>query len=169
MVGGQTRRRTDNTDRPTGKRQAQHKTIHPSQPTLPTHPQPPNPKRNSAHLRGRRRLPPATHHPARGGEVVQESAGRAVGGVDGAQESPGLREKLPDGRGLHGREELPSVDAAEVRQVAEEVDTLRHDREPRHLFVVFVVFHVSIRCLVVYIYFSITFLFCFVLYHSVPI
>ena len=80
--------------------------------------------------------------------MVQQPAGRAVGGMDGTEEPPGLREKLPDGRGFHGREELSSVDAAEVRQVAEEVDPLRHDRKPGHLVSVlfFVVFDFLFVC-----------------------
>lgn len=85
------------------------------------------------HLRWRGRLPPAAHHLARGREVVQQPAGRAVRGVHGAQEAPGLRQQLPHRRGLHGSEELSSVDASEVRQVAKKVDALRHDREAGHL------------------------------------
>lgn len=49
--------------------------------------------------------------------------------MHGAKKSPGLRQKLSNGGSLHGGEELTSVDAAEVREVAQEVDPLGHDRE----------------------------------------
>lgn len=67
--------------------------------------------------------------------MVQQPARRPVGRVHRAQESPGLGQQLSDRGGLHGREELTSMDAAEVRQVSEEVDTLGHDRKARHLSV----------------------------------
>lgn len=65
--------------------------------------------------------------------MVEQATGRAVWGVDGAQEAPGLREELSDGRGLHRGEKLAAVHAAEVGQVPQEINALRHDSKPGNL------------------------------------
>mmetsp|Transcript_70617 Transcript_70617/g.216406 ORF Transcript_70617/g.216406 Transcript_70617/m.216406 type:complete len:960 (-) Transcript_70617:541-3420(-) len=66
-------------------------------------------------------------------EVVQEAARGAVGGVHGAKEPPGLREQLPDGRGLHLGEVLPAVDRREVRAEPRLVELIGHDGVPGRL------------------------------------
>ena len=54
-------------------------------------------------------------------EVQQEPARGPVGRVHGAQETPRLRQQLPHSGGLHRREELASMDRAEMRHVPERV------------------------------------------------
>lgn len=63
-----------------------------------------------------------SHDLAAGRHVVHQPAGLSVWGVHGAQEAPGLGQELPHGRGPHFGERRPSVHAAEVRQVADEVE-----------------------------------------------
>lgn len=65
--------------------------------------------------------------------MVHEAAGLAVRRVDRTQEAPGLRQQLPDRRRPHLGEGGSSVDAAEVRQVADEVQLVGHDAQARVL------------------------------------
>ena len=52
-----------------------------------------------------------------GGEVTEQSAGRAVGCVHRAQEAPGLRQELAHGGGAQLCKVGAAVDRPEVRQV----------------------------------------------------
>lgn len=65
--------------------------------------------------------------------MIHESAGFSVRGVHGAQEAPGLGQELTHGRGPHFGERRPSVHAAEVRQVADEVELVSNHAEARVL------------------------------------
>ena len=51
------------------------------------------------------------------GEVLEEAARAAVGGVHGADEAPRVGKELADRRGLHGGEELAAVDGAVVGDI----------------------------------------------------
>ena len=55
---------------------------------------------------------------ARSGEVREQPARRAVGGVDGAEEAPLVGQQLADGGGAQLCEEGAAVDRAEVREEA---------------------------------------------------
>lgn len=74
-----------------------------------------------------------SHDLAAGRHVVHESAGLPVRGVHGAQEAPGLRQQLTDGGGPHLGERCASVHAAEVGQVADEVELVCHHTQTRVL------------------------------------
>lgn len=65
--------------------------------------------------------------------MIHESAGFSVRRVHGAQEAPGLRQELTHRRGPHFGERRPSVHAAEVRQVADEVELVSNHAEARVL------------------------------------
>lgn len=58
--------------------------------------------------------------------VVHEPTGLAIRGVHGAQEAPGLGQQLADSGGSHLGEGGAAVDAAEVGQVADEVQLVPH-------------------------------------------
>ena len=49
--------------------------------------------------------------------MVEQAAGRAVGGVHGAQEPPGLGQQLAHGGGAQLRKVGAAVDGAEVAQI----------------------------------------------------
>lgn len=68
-------------------------------------------------------------HLTAGGHVVHKSTRLSVRSVDRTQEAPGLGQKLPDRGGPHLGEGGPSVHAAEVRQVADEVQLVCDDRK----------------------------------------
>lgn len=61
--------------------------------------------------------------------VVHQPTGLPVRGVHGAQEAPGLGQQLAHRRGSHLGEGGPSVDAAEVREVADEIQLVPHHTE----------------------------------------
>lgn len=65
--------------------------------------------------------------------MVHESTGLSIWGVDRTQEAPGLRQQLTHRRGPHFGEGGPSVHAAEVGQVADEVELVCHHTEARGL------------------------------------
>lgn len=73
------------------------------------------------------------HNLTVGRHVVHKSAGLSVWGVHGTQEAPGLRQQLAHGRGPHFGEGRASVHAAEVGQVADEVELVGHHAEARGL------------------------------------
>ena len=64
---------------------------------------------------------------AGGGEVVEKTAGSAVGRVDAAEEAPGVGEELARLRGFHFGEELAAVDGAEVGEITPVVELLGDD------------------------------------------
>lgn len=68
-----------------------------------------------------------------GRHVVHEAAGLSVGGVHGAQEAPGLGQQTTYGGGPHLGKGCPSVHAAEVGQVADEVELVGHHTQSRVL------------------------------------
>ena len=77
--------------------------------------------------------PALGHYLAAGRHVVHEAAGLSVRGVDGTQEAPGLWQQLAHGGSPHLGEGCPSVHAAEVGQVADEVELVGHDTQARVL------------------------------------
>lgn len=62
-----------------------------------------------------------------GCHVVHESTRLSIRSVDGTQEAPGLGQQLTHRRGPHFGERRPSVHAAEVRQVADEVELVSYN------------------------------------------
>ena len=66
-------------------------------------------------------------------EMVEQTAGRSIGRVDTAEESPGLGEQFTRRGRLHLREELTTMDGAEVREVTPVVQLLRDDGVASHL------------------------------------
>lgn len=65
--------------------------------------------------------------------MIHQSTGLSVRSVDGTEETPGLRQQLPDRRGSHPGERRSSVHAAEVGQVADEVEFVSDHTEARVL------------------------------------
>lgn len=66
------------------------------------------------------------HDLTAGRQVVHEAAGLSVGSVDGTQEAPGLGQQLTHRGGPHLGERRSSVHAAEVGQVADEIELVGH-------------------------------------------
>lgn len=62
--------------------------------------------------------------------MVHESARLAVWSVDRTQEAPGLGQQLTHRGGPHLSERCSSVHAAEVRQVANEVELVSYNAQP---------------------------------------
>lgn len=69
------------------------------------------------------------HNLAAGRHVVHEAAGLSVWGVDGTQEAPGLGQQLTNRRGPHLGERRSSVHAAEVGEVADEVELVGYNTQ----------------------------------------
>lgn len=69
------------------------------------------------------------HNLAVGCQVVHKAARFSVRSVNGAQETPGLRQQLPHRRGPHLSEGGSSVHTAEMRQVTDEVQLICHDTQ----------------------------------------
>ncbi len=66
-------------------------------------------------------------------QVVQQTAGRTIRRVYRADEAPRLWKQLTDRCGLHLGEESTAVNAAEVRQVTQEVELVCNDGETSDL------------------------------------
>lgn len=80
-----------------------------------------------------RRVHKLRDHLAHGRQVVHQTAGLPVGGVHRAQEAPGLRQQPAHCGGPHLGEVGASVHAAEMREVADEVQLVCHDTKSRVL------------------------------------
>ena len=61
--------------------------------------------------------------------MIQQTTRTSIRGVNWTDESPRLWEKLSDCGGLHFSEILASVNTAEVRQIASEVELISHNCE----------------------------------------
>ena len=61
--------------------------------------------------------------------MIHEATGLSVRGVDRTQEAPGLGQQLTNRGGPHLGERCSSVHAAEVGQVADEVEFVGHDTQ----------------------------------------
>ena len=71
---------------------------------------------------------------AGGCKVVKQTAGATIGRVHGTEEAPGLRQQLAHSGCFHLAEERPAMDASEVGEEAEVVDSLGDDGEAAGLW-----------------------------------
>lgn len=69
------------------------------------------------------------HNLTAGRHVVHEPTRLSIWGVDRTQEAPGLRQQLSNRRGPHLGKRCSSVHAAEVRQVANEVELVSYNTQ----------------------------------------
>ena len=67
------------------------------------------------------------------GEVVEESAGRAIGCMHGTQIAPALRQQLPHCRQLQLLELLSPMNTPKVTQKAHLIQTIRQQTHTAHL------------------------------------
>ena len=61
--------------------------------------------------------------------MIEQAARTTIWSVDGADEAPSFGQELANRGGFHFSEVLTTVDAAEMRQVAREVELVSHNRK----------------------------------------